>query len=314
MPWRRTRDPYAILVSEFMLQQTQVATVIDYYKRWMERFPTVIALAEASEQEVLSIWQGLGYYARARNLRRAAKAIVTDFDGHIPEDLAALEKLPGLGPYTAAAVACFAHEQRVPVIDANIARVLARIADYSEAIDTAKGRAFLQSEARALLPESGSGWLHNSALMELGARICVARKPLCESCPIRPDCRAQSPGRIPVKRPRRATELLNDDCVFFQNKKGIVLEKVKDGRWQGLWKLPSLGEPAGEREAAYSASYSVLHYRVSLRVFETESLMTNGMALFEPAELVELPMPSPHRRAVEYFTRRRGGRGETLFF
>jgi len=180
LPWRRTQDPYAILVSEFMLQQTQVATVIDYYTRWLARFPDFIALAAAGEADVLHVWQGLGYYARARNLHRAAQHVAGQYAGKLPDDLAVIAALPGVGRYTAGAVASFAFDRATPIIDANIARVLARVLNLSEPIDTKRGSEILWATAEALLPKRAHGGrLHNSALMELGALICTPRNPNC---------------------------------------------------------------------------------------------------------------------------------------
>jgi len=298
LPWRHTRDPYAVMVSEFMAQQTQIATVVAYYGRWMTRFPTVESLAAAGEQDVLSIWQGLGYYARGRNLLRAARAIVAEHGGRVPESREALEALPGFGPYTAAAVAAFAFDQRIPVIDTNVARVLARLTNDAEPIDNPAGRRRLETVATRLLPPRGGGYLHASALMELGALVCTARQPACGICPVRSDCAATAPGEIPVKRPRRRTEAVTESCAFVERGGGVLFEKVELGRWHGLWRLPLLlANEVPAAPPAYEASYGILHYRVQLRVFRVAAPHSPG--LFVPAsELEELPIPAPHRRAV----------------
>ena len=227
MPWRQTRDPYAVMVSEFMLQQTTVTAVIPYFQRWMARFPTLEALARAAERDVLGLWQGLGYYSRARNLHQAAKAMMEGGKGKVPRSVEALRRLPGVGEYTAAAIASFAFDAAEPVIDANIARVLARLWNWPNPVDNAAGRTFLRDVARRLLPGK-SGRLHNSALMDLGALICVAQNPRCRECPIRDDCSAQQPGWLPVKRPRKGIEEISEERAF-------VFEQGK------LWLEPSQG-------------------------------------------------------------------------
>jgi A/G-specific adenine glycosylase len=193
LPWRRTRDPYAIVVSEFMLQQTQVRRVMDYYPRFLERYPTVQHLAAARPAAVREAWDGLGYYRRAANLGRLARAVVREHEGRVPSDLGALRRLPGVGPYTAGAIACFAYEQAAPAVDTNVARVLRRF--FGMPRRTRKTRALsearrLRELALALQPRRGrAAWTFNQALMELGALVCVARKPKCGDCPVRADCR-----------------------------------------------------------------------------------------------------------------------------
>ena len=212
LPWRRTRDPYAILVSEVMLQQTQVATVIPFYERWLARFPDFGALASADESEVLSVWQGLGYYSRARNLHRAAKTVVAAHGGEMPRDPMFIRALPGIGRYTAGAVASFAFDLPEPLVDANVARVLARLLDLHTPIDSTAGQAALWSAAIALVPQKGARTF-NSALMELGALVCAPRTPQCLLCPIRTHCAAFANGTaesLPRKKPRRKQIALSE--------------------------------------------------------------------------------------------------------
>ena len=178
LPWRRTRDPYAVLVSEFMLQQTQVAAVIPYYDKWLRRFPSLDALARASESDVLHAWQGLGYYARARNLHASAKAIVNEHGGKFPQLPEDLQSLPGVGRYTANAIATFAFGRSVPIVEANIGRVLARILNYQQPIDSSDGREAIWQIASKLVPARGAR-AFNSALMDLGALVCRPR-PKCQ--------------------------------------------------------------------------------------------------------------------------------------
>src|SRR6266513_5018367 len=176
LPWRRTRDPYAILVSEFMLQQTQVGTVLPYYKNWLRRFPNFAALARASEAEVLHAWQGLGYYARARNLHATAKLVVDRHRGRFPRSIEQIVQLPGVGKYTAHAIATFAFDQSVPIVEANTSRVLSRLFDLQIPIDSTAGRNALWGRAARLVPKKSPA-LFNSALLDLGALVCVSRKP-----------------------------------------------------------------------------------------------------------------------------------------
>lgn len=189
LPWRRTRDPYRILISELMLQQTQVSRVLDFYRRFLERFPDLHALAAAKPQKVLEAWEGLGYYARARNLHRLAQHVTTTRDGIIPHDPADLRALPGVGAYTAGAVASFAYEKRAALVDTNVARVLHRV--FAPDLDPKSGAGLkrLWDIAEQLLPRTGkSTWTHNQALMELGALVCSARSPKCGICPVKAGC------------------------------------------------------------------------------------------------------------------------------
>ena len=194
LPWRRTRDPYRVLVSEFMLQQTQVSRVQEYYPRFLARFPDLGALASARPRAVREAWDGLGYYARASNLHALARVVSRDSDGKLPAEPEELIKLPGIGPYTAGAVASFAYEKPVPAVDTNVARVLRRVF-FASRLPSPASRDIWQLAA-ALVPRNGKrAWKFNQAVMELGALICVARKPKCPGCPVRPVCRT---GQSPV--------------------------------------------------------------------------------------------------------------------
>ena len=206
LPWRRTCDPYAILVSEFMLQQTQVATVIPYFERFMAAFPTVRALAAAPEQDVLRLWAGLGYYTRARHLHTAARKIVSDYGSRVPPRLGDLLFLPGVGSYVAGAVASIAFGLPAPAVDANVARLLSRLFALSDNPANPRGRKTLESLAAALIPPERPGDF-NQAMMELGALVCAAARPLCDSCPVRGFCKAAQQGNptaypAPAKRPK----------------------------------------------------------------------------------------------------------------
>ena len=195
LPWRRTRDPYAILVSEVMLQQTQVDRVVPYYTRFLERFPTVEDLATAATSDVIRIWSGLGYNRRAVNLQRAARAVVDELGGSFPEDPAELKKLPGIGAYTAGAIAAFAHEQDVAFLDTNMRRVVSRVI-----FGTESARESDALEAAGALVPPGQGWMWNQALIEFGALQCTARRPACITCPLRDECAACPAMQVVLQR------------------------------------------------------------------------------------------------------------------
>ncbi len=213
LPWRRTRDPYHVLVSELMLQQTQVSRVIDYYARFLERFPSLHHLAASSQTHVVEAWEGLGYYARARNLHELALRVTRDGDGTLPGDPAALRELPGVGAYTAGAVASFAFEARAELVDTNVARVLARV--FAPRLRPKQPRDLTQlwRLAEAVLPQRGNtAWTHNQALMELGALVCTARARHCPRCPVQRLCatrqaelRKETKAGAPSRRPRSTT-------------------------------------------------------------------------------------------------------------
>ena len=294
LPWRRTRDPYAVLVSEFMLQQTTVVAVVPYFERWMAAFPTVKALAEADEQSVLGLWQGLGYYSRARNLHRAAKAMMERHGGEVPDDPAQLEALPGIGAYTAAAVMAFAFDKPAAVVDANVARVLARLHDFREPVDSARGKKFLREAALALQPEAGAGEF-NSALMELGALMCKPRAPLCPECPIRGACRAREPESLPMKRPRQAVTAVTERRAWIVEN-GAVHLALSTGRWKGMWILPEVEDAAAP--VAHVENYPITRYRVRMEVVAAPPARIPGLRAFRLDEIDEVPIPSPHRRAI----------------
>ena len=290
LPWRDNPTPYAVMVSEFMLQQTTVAAVLPFFSRWMLALPDVSALASAAEPRVLKLWEGLGYYSRARNLQRAAKAIVNGFDGKIPHDLELLRSLPGIGPYTAAAIAAFAFDKPVPVLDANINRVVARLFDYRENIATAAGRAFLEQAAASLLPPGG-GRDHTSALMDLGATICRAGTPDCPRCPLKGFCRATEPATLPVKPAKKAVTPLTEYCAFASTGGRVFLLQSSGPRWKGLWLLPP-GEPLAP--PLLTLTYAITRYKVRLHV--TASAPRPEWTDFPAGALP--PMPSPHRKAL----------------
>src|ERR1700690_1023269 len=207
LPWRNHSDPYAVWVSEIMLQQTRVETVIPYFNQWMVRFPTIKSLAEASEQDVLNLWEGLGYYSRARNLHKAARLIVEQDAGQLPRDLDALRQLPGIGRYTVGAVASMAFGMDEPTLDGNIRRVFARVFNISLPADSSSGEKALWNLAAEHLPKGKAGD-YNQALMDLGATICIPKNPRCSICPVMKVCQARMKGiqdQRPVLKPKQKT-------------------------------------------------------------------------------------------------------------
>ena len=304
-PWRRTEDPYAILVSEIMLQQTQIATVIGpkkYYLRWMDAFPTPEVLAAAEEEEVLRRWEGLGYYRRARSLQKAARVIVEDFGGEFPQSIAEILKLPGVGRYTAGAVASFAFDEAAPLVDANVARVFARLNDFREPIDGENGVARSWEWAEAQLKGARGGRTYNSALMELGQRVCTPVAPTCGDCPVRGFCRAKDPEALPVKRPCVKVAAIEEHVVFVERENEILLAKEPEGRRrEGLWRLPGREEPVVcEMPLLLEMKYSITRYRVTLRVYGGSRMAAgDGERWVAREEIAFLPMGSPYRKAFE---------------
>jgi len=300
LPWRRTRAPYAILVSEMMLQQTTVAAVVPYFERWMKRFPSVHELAAAEESEVLALWQGLGYYRRARNLHAAAKKIAGELNGNFPRDYDGLRNLPGIGDYTAQAVRAFAFDQPVPVLDANVIRVVARLFDIRTPVDTAKGLAKVRGKLEELLP-SKSGHEFVSAMMELGALVCRAGRPDCLLCPVKNFCAAKQPEKLPVKAPKAPVKERCEHAAWVSDGESILLQQSTAQRWVGLWRLPPLeSEPVGG--PATELTYSIVRERVTLRVHRASkrALMASAepRKAFSLRELEQIAIPSPHRRAI----------------
>ena len=300
LPWRRTRDPYAILVSEMMLQQTTVAAVVPYFERWMKRFPSAGALAAAEESEVLSLWQGLGYYRRARNLHAAAKKISADLRGEVPRDYEGLRNLPGIGDYTAQAVRAFAFDEAVPVLDANVVRVVARLFDICIPVDTAKGFGKVRAKLEDLLPAKG-GHEFVSAMMELGALVCRAGRPDCLLCPVKEFCAAKHPEKLPVKAPKAPIQERTEQAAWVWDGEAVLLQQSTTQRWVGLWRLPPLdGEPPAGPAA--ELTYSIVRERVTLRIHRTAKRALLASAeprkAFSLRELESIAIPSPHRRAI----------------
>ncbi len=272
LPWQRTRDPYRVWLSEIMLQQTQVATVLGYYERFLQRFPDVAALAAASQDEVLALWSGLGYYSRARHLHRCAQAVVALHGGRFPADSAALQSLPGIGRSTAAAIAAFCFGERVAILDGNVKRVLTRLLAFDGDLAEAAQERALWARATELLPEQGIE-AYTQGLMDLGATLCLARAPACDRCPVRDLCAAAAAGTpldYPVKTRKLRRGRRENVWLWLRRQDRVwLVPRPQHGVWAGLWSLPEFdsaeafdatraGWP-GEGEALASFTHTLTH-------------------------------------------------------
>jgi len=318
MPWRETRDPYAIWVSEIMLQQTRVETVIPYFRAWMERFPTVEALADAGEEEVLKRWEGLGYYSRARNLKRAAEVVRERHDGRIPSEVKALRALPGVGAYTAGAVGSIAFGVPVPAVDGNVRRVASRLLDLPDP----DPRALEATVGAWVSPERPGDF--NQALMELGATVRTPRNPRCDTCPVSRLCGALEAGTVALRPARRRKTPVRREREAV----GVVVEagpemrmalrrRPSRGLLAGLWEVPGVrmepGDDPGEVAAKLFADpaatplpevrHAFTHLHVTYAPYlvrrSAGSAPPAGTRWFTPAEIRGLPLPVAQQSIVE---------------
>jgi A/G-specific adenine glycosylase len=326
LPWRRDRDPYRIWVSEIMLQQTQVATVVPYFERFVARFPTLTDLAAASEHDVLLLWEGLGYYRRARDLHRAARIIAAEYGDRLPNDPAVLRQLPGFGEYTCNAVLSQAFDHRLPILEANSQRVLSRL--FGRTGDPRQGpaRRWLWSAAAGLLPAQRVG-AFNQALMEVGSLLCTPTTPKCSQCPLARRCVAFREGKqndIPV-RPKATTSVPVREVAVVVRRAGRVLlvRRPDRGRWSGMWEFPRTELPGAEPEEAaalrivreltglrikiaselLTIRHGVTRYAITLICFEAEHVRGEFASEFYregawllPTELADYPVSAPQRR------------------
>jgi len=311
LPWRRTQDPYAIWISEIMLQQTRVAAVIPFYERFLARFPAVPALASAPEQDVLAMWAGLGYYSRARNLQKAARQMVELHEGHFPRDYEAARSLAGIGDYTAAAVTSIAFGQPHAAVDGNVLRVLARVTNDPSDIGNAAVRKRMSITAQSMLdPKHPGDW--NQSVMELGATVCTPKSPLCAECPVQLWCHAHAhctQNQIPVKlRPDKRVEIELLLLVIRRKRDGAILLRQREpdggGQLAGFWELPTVDQLP---EAAHGPALATFHhqithhryrYSVATGSWTTARKPPAGFHWVDTAALSNYPLTTASRKAM----------------
>ncbi len=305
-PWRRTVDPYQILVSEVMLQQTTIQSVVENrrFERFIEEFPDPETLAQASEQAILRAWEGLGYYNRVRNLQKTAREVVEQHGGEFPKTLEGLQTLPGIGAYTSAAVASFAYNLSAPLVDANVARLFSRLFDDHTEIDSSEGQKAVWELARELVSIQ-EGRAYNSALMELGQRVCKSREVHCMECPVAQFCQTQTPLELPVKKPKKkASEVTEHALWLVRGESKVFLQKGSGSRRKGMWTLPLVSlEQVALFPLIHESKYTITRYKVSLRVYEAELAEGLEGEWKSISELQDLPMPSPIRRVINELLR-----------
>ena len=296
LPWRETNDPYRIWISEIMLQQTQVETVMPYYQRFLKAFPTVSSLARAPLQNVLKVWENLGYYSRARNIHAAARMIVEKFDGRVPDNLEVIQTLPGVGLYTAGAILSIAYGQAIPAVDGNVRRILCRLFSIRKTVDDTLEQKQLQKLVASLIPAKHPGDF-NQALMDLGATICKAKNPDCSHCPVACHCQARLhdlQNVLPITRKAPAIPHRQAAAAIIRNSKGmlLVVQRPASGLLASLWKLPGgfiksgedienslrrrvkeeLGIAIQTGKNLASVNHAYTHFRITLQAYECRLL------------------------------------------
>jgi A/G-specific adenine glycosylase len=307
LPWRRTRDPYKVWVSEVMLQQTRVDVVTDYYRRWMRAFPSVRTLARAPLTRALKLWEGLGYYARARNLHRGAQYVMETFGGQLPRTVDGLMEIPGIGRYTAGAVASIAFDEPVSLVDGNVARVLARVFAIRDNVKQPATLKRLYGLADALVPATRPGDF-NQALMELGALVCLPQQPRCGCCPLRSCCLATARGltdTLPNRgTARRTIHLVRDVVRVMRGGRLLLRQRPGDGQLAGMWELPSVDDAPFDVGAPLAElRHTITHHRILLRAFEATVASDIGRTderwrWVTPVEARRLSLPAAHRKLV----------------
>ncbi|MDP1899761.1 MAG: A/G-specific adenine glycosylase [Rubrivivax sp.] len=318
LPWQGTRDPYRVWLSEVMLQQTQVATVLDYYPRFLARFPTVLALAAAPLDDVLALWSGLGYYSRARHLHRCAQAVVAERGGAFPACSAALAQLPGVGRSTAAAIAAFCYGERAAILDGNVKRVLTRVLGFDGDLALAAEERRLWAAAEALLPVRDVD-VYTQGLMDLGATLCLARTPACERCPLAVDCAAGAAGTphlFPVKTRRgKRGQRVNAWLWLRQREQLYLVQRPPRGVWAGLWSLPQFDSGQALEEACSgwpgrgewwpAIAHALTHFDWTLHTLDWQlppraklpAALPQGRWV-TPEEALAMGLPAPLRRLL----------------
>lgn len=303
LPWQQHITPYKVLVSEIMLQQTQVKTVIPYFQRWLERFPNIASLAAAPEDDVMSCWQGLGYYSRARNLHKAAKYVVQELAGELPKTPAELREVPGVGPYTAGAITAFAYNKPGTIVDGNVKRLFARLFELEGNLNTGARHRELWELVERYTPKS-----HNrqfaQGLLDLGATICTPRQPRCQECPLQLGCKAfgnDTVNEFPQRFKKSPLPTRSGYFVLDENDAGIVLEqRPADSIWPRLWALPELqaADPKAPIIGRFKHTFS--HYKLDAVVYQSAAFKTNNLTKrFAIDQLQDVGMPAPIRKYIE---------------
>jgi len=326
LPWRQTNDPYKIWVSEVMLQQTQVKTVIPYYERFMEKFPTVYDLAAADEQLVLKEWEGLGYYSRARHLHTAAKEVATTYDGKLPNDAKQLGKLKGIGPYTKGAILSIAFNEREPAVDGNVMRVYSRLLNINEDITRYQTKKLFAQNVLETIPEHNPGDF-NQSIMELGALICTPRQPKCIECPIQVHCQAYQLGiqtKLPVrnKAPKQKEISYVTLLIVTDDKKIMIEQRPNEGLLANLWQFPmiSMDEIGFDHIEQYmfaeygvkiklqkkkgtlkhTFSHLIWHLTVYQATLTNELMDESRLQLVNLSDLSKYPFPVSHLNMMDF--------------
>lgn len=322
LPWRETKDPYKIWVSEIMLQQTQVDTVIDYYKRWIKTFPTVEQLAGAPESTALKHWAGLGYYRRARMLHAGAKRVTEAYQGKVPSEVPELLKIPGIGRYTAGAISSIAFEKRAPIVDGNVMRILTRLLAIKDDIGASATQKKLWQIAEDILPDKNIGDF-NQAMMELGATVCFPTSPKCGICPVSAECAALAMNKqtdFPVRKERTKLESIRNYALVLRQKGKVLIQKqANHERWGGLWMFPfwekkkDMQTLTGNETTKkfMSIQHGYTKYKITLDVYENEikeqvSVKENETKWVTPKQLNKYALPAPHKRIMKELQKQYG--------
>ncbi|BCS87468.1 A/G-specific adenine glycosylase [Pseudodesulfovibrio sediminis] len=331
LPWRQNPEPYAVWVSEIMAQQTQMDRVVGYYSRWMERFPDISTLARAREEDVLKMWEGLGYYSRARNMLKAAETVIQEYGGVFPAEFKTIQSLPGVGEYTAGAISSIAYGLPEPAVDANVLRVFSRVLDMEEPVRGKSGKGRVEKVVCSLIPPDRAGDF-NQAIMELGALIC-SKRPKCDRCPVQGHCKAYMANTVhqrPVlPAPQKTIRINMVTGVLVHDGKILIQKRKPDDVWPGLWEFPGGSIEAGEtpqqavareymeevelsimpEKKITTVTYTYTKYRVTMHCYLCRldqayrepvfnEAVEGGFVL--PEVLEEYAFPAGHRRLVEY--------------
>jgi A/G-specific adenine glycosylase len=332
LPWRQTYSPYHVWISEIMLQQTQMDRVVGYFNKWVSRFPDIRSISRANEEEVLKLWEGLGYYSRARNIMRTAKLLVKDFKGKLPADHKELLSLPGIGPYTAGAIMSIAFNLDYPLVDANIERLFARLFNLDKQVKDKETHSYIWRKAGELIPH-GKTRVFNQALMELGALVCIPQNPRCKICPVVEHClafRMDTVSKRPVLKEPAKTIFIEMATGIVRHKDKILIQKRKPtGVWANLWEFPGgrlePGETpemalireykeeteltVGNPEKITTVQHSYTIYRVTLHCFFCSLMDSRHEPTLHtaqehrwayPEELSNYAFPAGHRKLIKY--------------